>query len=188
MWQVAGFAIPASVDGPLDGALDGGLGEVVAADLAAARVGALAARGEDVLPRPALRGAGILDADGVGKVDVAAAARELGVVPGADGPQVRREVGLERGGKHRDAVLLALAVADEDLVAGEVEVLDAQAQRFHEPEARAVEQGRDEARLAAEAGEDAADLVAREDDGEARGRRARTSAVISGKGFSRTCR
>ena len=51
----------------------------------------------------------------------------------------------------------------------EVEVLDAQAQGLREAQARAVEQRRDEPRLAAEVGEHAADLLAREDDGEARG-------------------
>ena len=85
------------------------------------------------------------------------------------GSEVRREVGLERGGEHRDAVLLSLAVAHEDLVAGEVEILHAKAQRLHDAQAGAVEERRDEARLAAEVGEDAADLLAREDDGQACG-------------------
>jgi hypothetical protein len=46
-------------------------------------------------------------------------------------------------GKHRHPVLATLAIANDDLAALELDVLDPQAQAFHEPHARAVEEGGD---------------------------------------------
>ena len=44
--------------------------------------------------------------------------------------------------QHRDAVLAALAVADQDLPVAEVDVLDAQPQALEQPQAGAVQQAR----------------------------------------------
>jgi hypothetical protein len=58
---------------------------------------------------------------------------------------------------------------DDDLVAGEVDVLDPELEAFHEPETGSVEEPGDEESVVAELGEDGSDLVAAQDDGKARG-------------------
>jgi len=67
-----------------------------------------------------------------------------------DGLEVPREVGLGGGGEHRDPILVALAAADDDLVGGEVDVLDAEPAALEHPELGAVEQAGHEARHAVE--------------------------------------
>jgi hypothetical protein len=47
-------------------------------------------------------------------------------------------------GPHRDPVFRALAVTHQNLAAGKVDMLDAQPQRFHQPEPAAVEPARDQ--------------------------------------------
>ena len=44
-------------------------------------------------------------------------------------------------GEYRDAVFAALAIADDDLAALELDILDSKAQPFHESHAGAVEEG-----------------------------------------------
>ena len=61
---------------------------------------------------------------------------------------VRGELGLDGVGQHRGAILVALAAPHEDLVAAEVDVLDAQAAALEQAQAGAVEQGRHQARHA----------------------------------------
>jgi hypothetical protein len=61
-----------------------------------------------------------------------------------DSLEVPREVGLGGGGEHRDPVLVAFAAADDDLVGGEVDVLDSEPAALEYPEgmANAVEEAR----------------------------------------------
>ena len=70
------------------------------------------------------------------------------------------EEGDEGGRNDGDAVLAAFAVADGELAAGQVEVLDAKGADFAETEAGAVHEAGLEAVGAAEAGEDGADFLA----------------------------
>src|SRR5581483_10253828 len=63
--------------------------------------------------------------------------------------------------QHRAAVLGALAVAHHDLVAGEIDVFDAQAQAFHETHARAVQKTRYEPSAAVHRAEKLPDFVPR---------------------------
>ena len=77
--------------------------------------------------------------------------------------------GLDRGGQHRHPILVALAVADDDLVRREVDVLHAQATAFQQAQARAVQQERHEPGHAVEPLQDGADLVPRQHDGEVQG-------------------
>ena len=50
-----------------------------------------------------------------------------------------RQVPLHGGGEHRDPILGALAVADDDQVGAEVDVLDAEARAFEQAQAGAIE-------------------------------------------------
>ena len=77
------------------------------------------------------------------------------------------EFGLQAGWQHGDPVFLPLAVADDDLIAVEVEVLDSQSQAFQQPHACPVEQPGNEPVSAVEPGQQAADFVAGENGGEA---------------------
>ena len=83
---------------------------------------------------------------------------------GARPRQLGLEGGLQGARQHGDAVAVAFAAAHEELAAPRLEVADAQAQAFHEAQARAVEQRRDESRLALEAAEQPPHLLAREND------------------------
>jgi hypothetical protein len=83
--------------------------------------------------------------------------------------EVGGQRGLDRGRQHRHSVLVALAVADEDLVRGKVDVLHAQATALQQAKARAVQQERHEPWYAVEPLEDGADLVPRQHDGEVQG-------------------
>ena len=48
--------------------------------------------------------------------------------------------GLEEGiGEHGDAIILAFAVTDDDLVVGEIKVFYTQTQNFHEAQAAAIQ-------------------------------------------------
>jgi hypothetical protein len=78
---------------------------------------------------------------------------------------------FERGRQHHHPVLPALALAHDDGTAVEVDVLDTQAQPFHQAHAGAIEQLRQQRMLGrshlGQRGEDARDLVARKHDGQA---------------------
>ena len=48
--------------------------------------------------------------------------------------------GFEKGiGEHSDAIILAFAVTDDDLVVCEIKVFDTQTQNFHEAQAAAIQ-------------------------------------------------
>ena len=80
-----------------------------------------------------------------------------------------------------NAVLVSPAAADDDLVGGEVGVLDAEPAPLEHAEAGAVEQAGHEARYAVELLEHGADLVAAEDDGQPLGALGTHDAVEPGK-------
>ena len=80
--------------------------------------------------------------------------------------QVARQILLHGRREHRDPILGALAVPDDDQVGSEVDVLDAQARAFEQAQAGAVEEQGQEARDAVEVLEDGTDLVAGQDDGQ----------------------
>lgn len=70
--------------------------------------------------------------------------------------------GDERVRRHRDAIVLALAVADDDQALGEINIPDAQADAYHQTEVTAVEQAGYQLMGAGHHAEDAADLVSRQ--------------------------
>jgi hypothetical protein len=78
--------------------------------------------------------------------------------------QVGGEVPFGHRGEHRDAVLVALAAADDDLIGGEVDVLDAQATTLEDAQARSVKQAGHEPWRAVEPVEHNTDFVTGRDD------------------------
>ncbi len=79
---------------------------------------------------------------------------------------MRMEGLLEPRRQEGDAFPQSFAIADGDLVVAEVDVFEAQTQRFHQAQAAAVEQLGHETVIALNMGNDAVGLSAGEDDGE----------------------
>jgi hypothetical protein len=86
---------------------------------------------------------------------------------GSDALEMAPQVGLDDAREHGDPALVALVAADNDLVAREIQVLDAEPTALEHPEAGTVEQAGHEARHPVEAVEHGADLLPRENDGQA---------------------
>jgi hypothetical protein len=171
-----GMAQGVAADGFLDASLAGGATDlllqagfvhVVAAEDAAARIPRQSIRRENVLPLPLERGAGVFPFQGVGKEDGAEAAGKVGVVNAADPFELFPERRDEQFGKHGDAVLGALAVADDDPMQIEIQVFDPQTVDFHQAQAAAVEQLCHEQIDPGETGEQRADLIPGKDGGQA---------------------
>lgn len=87
-------------------------------------------------------------------------------VEAAGGFDLGLEQRAEGSGQDRHAILVALAAAHEDLVAAEVDVLDAQATAFEQAQAGSVQERRHQASCARQLVQDRSDFVAGEDDGE----------------------
>jgi hypothetical protein len=88
-----------------------------------------------------------------------------------------------------NAVAAALAAAHKQLASAWLEVADAQAQALHEAQAGAVERGCDQSRLAFEAGQEPAHLLAREHDRQSAGLKGAAAGARQADGPSRgVCR
>ncbi len=169
VWQLAGLTIPARLDGAADELLEGGLGQMMPSLDPRARVDRSPGRGEDVLPGGLAIGVGILLGQGVGEVDAAEPLGDIAFVPAPDAGDLILQGFRQRPWQEGHAVLLPLAVADDEVVLAEIDVLDPEAEAFHQPQTGAVEQAGHEEFLAVELGQDGADLGAREDDGQPSG-------------------
>src|SRR5262249_42782101 len=114
--------------------------DVVTAELAAARIMRQLRRGEQELPAELLGGTGEFAVQGIGERNACDAAGEVAVVQGTTEGELTIQVCSQGVGQHDDTILAALAVPDDDLVALEVEVVDAQSAAFGAAETGAVEQ------------------------------------------------
>ena len=93
---------------------------------------------KDILPGELASCVRVFAFQSIREIDAPAAQTEIHLVLGFDLPEVEAQ-GLEQDVReHGEAVVLALPIADNDLVVGEVEILDAQAHDFHETEAAAI--------------------------------------------------
>jgi len=111
-------------------------------------------------------GVRVLLEQGGRQFDPAGPGGQVTLMLGSDDVEVPREVRLGDAREHGDPVLVALAAADDDLVGGEVDVLDAEPAALEHPEPGTVEQAGHEARHAVEPLEHGANLLTRENDGE----------------------
>ena len=162
------------------GALQAGGAEVMPGEAAGARIASEAAGGEDELPAPVGGRVEGLLGESVGQGDGAQAEFEVGLVQLADVEQVIGEGGDEAFGEDRDAVLQPLAIADGNLKEVEIEVLDAQAQAFHQAQTAAVQEAGEQEVRPGQVGEQALDLGAAEDGWDAA--RAAGADVLEGQG------
>src|SRR5277367_2144125 len=130
---------------------------------AGSRIDARARCREEVLPGEARRRFGHLPEEGVRKIDEAPPGRALGAVAGSDGFHLRPEAIPRAGREERGAIMLALATTHRDLMALEVDILDADGQRFEEAEAAAIQDFGEQAERELQVIEERHDLAARED-------------------------
>jgi hypothetical protein len=93
--------------------------------------------------------------------------RQIVLVLSPHDREVPSEIGLHHSGKHGDAVLIALAASNDDLVRGELQVLNPEPAALEHAKAGTVQEGRHEARRALEPLEHGPDLIAAEHDGQA---------------------
>lgn len=73
-------------------------------------------------------------------MDFAKALFEVFLVDEGYGLEMQVEVGDERVWEDGEAVVFAFSIAHDDLMVAEVNILDAQAKTFHQPESGAVEE------------------------------------------------
>jgi hypothetical protein len=83
----------------------------------------------------------------------------------SDGLQVAEKWFFDCGGKHRVAILVALAGSDDDLVPGKVDVLDAEAATLHKPQPCSIEKHAHQPRSALQAAQQPFHLLFGQDDG-----------------------
>jgi hypothetical protein len=111
--------------GAAEGALDVGFVEMVPAYEAGTGVAGRLRCGEDPLPFPVPAGVGVFARDRVGQLDAGQAGSAVGVVGRADSPEMSADLPLESVREERRSIAVAPALADEDLAAPGIEVLDA---------------------------------------------------------------
>jgi hypothetical protein len=152
--------------GLADEALEGSIGDVVAT----AGAGGGVLRGpfgrEEPLPFPGGAGVLVFSGEALGEPDGGEVALAVGSVEGFEALEVFLERGDEAFGKDGDAFLITFTGEDVDLEAGDVDVVDTEAEEFEEAEAGAVHEFGHEAWGAFEVGEEAGGFLAGEDGGE----------------------
>jgi len=124
-------------------------------------------RWEEVLPDQLARGMGVFFGESVGESNLSKARREVLLVKQAHTLDLTPQVGDDGLREGNDAILFPFAIAHSDGLVFEVNILDAQADTFHQAQARAIEQLCHEFVDAVELGDDTQGLVAGEDSGEA---------------------
>ncbi len=144
--------------GLADGALEPGGAEVVPSDAARTGIGRQVSGGEGELPDPIAAGGGELSIERIREEDETLAGLHIALVEALNVMQVVEQIGGEDVRQHTDPIARALALADDDLMLGEVEILDPQAEAFHQSESAAVEQACHELVGAGEAAQDLEDL------------------------------
>src|SRR2546425_12453864 len=92
-----------------------------------------AGRREDPLPHPLSPRLRVFPTQPCRKLDPSRSALDVTTMLLPHGLQMTSEIHLDHGGQHRQAVLVSLAAAHDDLVPREVEVPDPQAAALEQP-------------------------------------------------------
>ncbi len=153
-------------DGMLDRVLEIFLASVVAARLAAARIEGEFRGRKNLPPGPGTGIIGVFAVESKGEMDGTAAPGEIAAMQLPHSRQVRTEGLAKALGQESDPFPHAFSVVNGDLVITEIDVFDAQTDRFHEAQAAPIEQMDHEAVIALELGENGARLCRGENDGE----------------------
>jgi len=165
-------------------------------DSGGARVGGEAVGGEDILPAPFAIGIGVFSFQGEGQVDGPITFFEVGSMELFHPRQMRLEGFNELVGQDRYPIFHPFAFADEDLMLGEVQIFDSQADTFHQTQTASVEEFGHQLRVAGHLTNDSVDFVPSTSSGQAlvrtTGRRsgflARTISSASSKSWCNTSR
>ncbi len=139
---VAGDALrgPSALRRLLHRALEHGGVQVVADELARLGIAGEAGGRKDPLPAPLAPRVRILPFQGVGERDPGIPLGQIAAMEVPHGLQMARQPFVDAPREGRDPLAPALALADHELSARRVDVLDAQPQALQEPQAGAVEQ------------------------------------------------
>jgi hypothetical protein len=152
VWQLTCFAIPAERTASL------------IARCGVLRIGRAALRRKHELPAPLPTCARILARERIRQPDLAVSLLQVACVQQAHSFQMCAHRLHQPLGKHRHAILLALAVAHQDLAIGQIHVLDAQPQALQHTKPGAIQEARDQPVRPGELGQHALDFAARQDD------------------------
>lgn len=151
------------IGGPLDGLAQTAGRNVVASAQPGAGIGGNLGRGEDPLPGPIPAGRRVFTLECGGHVDGTEPIFEVVFVKPFDAHQVTLESVLGASGQDGDAILLTFSIPDDDLVLGEIELLDPQAHALADAKSGAVEQFGHQHMVPGQAGEQRADFLGGED-------------------------
>jgi len=118
--------------------LNGSFMNMVATEQAGLRVFGKNGGRKEILPDPFLVRVGKFFIQSVGQRDRGKAGSLILLILVSDLRNVQAQRWKDTIGKHGDAIIAAFAIIDEDAVIFEVDVFDAQAQTFHQPQTAAV--------------------------------------------------
>jgi len=121
------------------------------------------------LPGEFAGGVGVFFGQGIGEVDLATICGEVFFVEEANAFDLALQVGDDGFGQRDNAVFFALAIADGDALVLKVNILDSQADAFHEAQAGAVEELGHEFVGSVQLADEAENFFAAEDGGDASG-------------------
>jgi hypothetical protein len=139
-----GLAQPGVANGGSEGSLEHGFMKMMTTAVAGRRVPIESRRGEDPLPCPLLRGAWILHGESAREFDIPGPESKVLFVLAPNGMKVIRKDLPQRAREQSHPVFLAFAIAYDELVTREVDVLRSQACALEEPQARSVKERRHE--------------------------------------------
>ena len=126
-----GLVDSCKLGGAFDSFLQAGFVEMVALFDAGNGICGKGGSGECILPGPFTVGIWVFLFEGIRQVYGAITVEKVFFVHRFDLIEMQAQGFEQTIGEHGDTVIFALAVADDDLVIGEVKVLDTQAQDFH---------------------------------------------------------
>src|SRR5947209_490319 len=161
--RCSAFAEPRPPNSVEHGALQDRLVQVMTAALARSPVDIEPSSGKRPLPRPFPPCVRVFASEGPWQLDPAGATRQIGLMLSLHLAQLPGQRLLGHYRQHRDAILGALTVANDDLVHREVDVLHSQAGALEQAQPGAVEQTGHEAWRPVQLGDDCANLVASQD-------------------------
>jgi hypothetical protein len=133
-----------SKNGAADCLLHGRLVEMVPADDPTPRIGAAIGRRKDILPAPFLPRIRVLPSQCMRKPHFAEAGLEVCFVEPSNPDEMFMKRLDDRSRKHGPAVHVPFPLTDEDDSCHEIDVLDPQAKRLEQPQARSVKNGGDQ--------------------------------------------
>ena len=129
--------------GAIDGAAHDRFVQVVASERHAAWIFSDRIRDEYVLPAPGLRRTRIFTGERIGKIDSSHAPRAITFPNCATFAEVALDWLQQLVSERNDAILRAFTVSNDETPVLEIDIVHPQAQRFQQPQPRAVEQACD---------------------------------------------